>query len=143
MAIHLNFVVVDVSENSYAEIDYLLKAARSYYEADTKLENLCIRSNDKSFMESALQCYNNAINLLPDDSPMKAAVVQELLKVKPSVEVSCGFTSPSHKIHELDIAAKECVRIKDFIGALDKRTELINVVYERNVQYLYVDVIRR
>lgn len=108
-----------------------------------KLENLCIRSNDKSFIECALQCYNNAIILLPDDSPMKAAIVREMLKVKPSVEVNCGFTSPSHKIHELDVAARECVRTKDFISALDKRTELINSVNERNVQYLYVDVIRR
>ncbi len=130
-------------ENSYAEIDYLLKAARSFHEADAKLENLCIRSNDKVYIECALQCYNSAIDLLPDSSPMKAAVVKEMLKVKPSVEVTSGFTSPSHKIHELEVAAKVCVKTKDFFGALDKRTEIMDSINERNVQYLYVDVIRR
>lgn len=134
---------VHVVENTYAEIDYLLKAARSYHEADMKLENLCIRSNDKAFIDCALQCYDSAINLLPDGSPMKAAVAKEMLKVKPSVEVSSGFTSPSHKIHDLEVAAKECVRSKDFVSALDKRTEIISNLNERNVQYLYVDVIRR
>lgn len=74
---------------------------------------------------------------------MKAAVVREMLKVKPSVEVDSGFKSPSHKIHDLEVAAKECVRTKDFTGALDKRTEIFNSVSERNVQHLYVDVIRR
>ncbi|KAG4070079.1 hypothetical protein HA402_013739 [Bradysia odoriphaga] len=132
-----------IIENSYAEIDYLLKAARSYHDADIKLEKLCIRSNDRAFIECALQCYNNAITLLPDGSPMKAAVVREMLKVKPSVEVSSGFTSPSHKIHELEVAAKICVQRKDFTSALDKRTEVMDSINERNVQYLYVDVIRR
>lgn len=108
-----------------------------------KLENLCIRSNDKSFIDCSLQCYDSAINLLPQGSPMKAAVVREMLKVQPSVEVSNGFASPSHKIHDLDVAAKECVRTKDFVSALDKRTEIISDVNERNVQHLYVNVIRR
>lgn len=74
---------------------------------------------------------------------MKAAVVKEMLKVKPSVDVTSEFTSPSHKIHELETAAKNCVKRKDFMGALDKRTELMDSVTERNVQYLYVDVTRR
>lgn len=108
-----------------------------------KLENLYIRSNDKSFIDCSLQCYDSAVNLLSDDSPMKAAVIKEMLKVKPSVELTSGFNSSSHKIHDLEIAAKECVRTKDFVSALDKRTEIMNNVNERNVQYLYVDVMRR
>lgn len=74
---------------------------------------------------------------------MKLAVVREMLKIKPSVEVNSGFTSPSHKINDLEKAAEVCVQKKDFIGALDKRTEIFNNVTERNVQHLYVDVIRR
>lgn len=74
---------------------------------------------------------------------MKAAVVKEMLKVKPTAEVSSGFTSPSHKIHELETAANVCVTRKDFIGALDKRTEIMDSITERNVQYLYAGVIRR
>lgn len=132
-----------VVENTYAEVDYLLKAARSYHEADTKLENLCIRSNDKSFIECALQCYDNAIALLADGSPMKLAVVREMLKIKPTVEVNSGFTSPSHKIYDLEKAAEVCVRTKDFISALDKRTEIFNNVTDRKSQHLYTDVIRR
>ncbi|KAJ6646637.1 hypothetical protein Bhyg_01850 [Pseudolycoriella hygida] len=132
-----------ILENFCAEVDFLLKAARSYHEADTKLERLCIRSNDNSFIDSSLQCYNNAINLLPDDSPMKAAVIKEMLKVKPSVEVSSGFASPPHKIHDLAAAANEFMRTKDYKSALDKLDEIIDDVRERNVQHFYVDVIRR
>lgn len=108
-----------------------------------KLENLCIRSNDKSFIECALQCYDNAITLLPDDSPMKLAVVREMRKMQPSVELTSGFVSPSHKIYDLEKAAEVCVRKKDFIGALEKRTEIFNSVAERNMQHLYGDVIKR
>lgn len=141
--VDLHYTYILVAENTYAEIDFLLKAARAYHEADMKLENLCIRSNDKSYIECALQCYDDAMSLLSDGSPMKLAVAREMLKIKPSVELNSGFTSPSHKIYDLEIAAEVCVRRKDFVGALDKRTEIFNSTTERNVQHLYVDVIRR
>lgn len=126
-----------------AEVDFLLKSARASIQADRKPDNLCLLSNDHSHIEGALRCYNQALENLDDDSVMKAAIIREIKKIHPNFEATSGFQSPAHRIWDLDVAAIDSVVNKDFVGALEKRTEIFDDILERKVQNLYVELLSR
>lgn len=125
------------------EVDYLLRAARAYIAADTKAEALQLRSNDRAYIDGALQCYHQAMDQLPDDSVQKAAVIREMKIIKPNSDATSSFASPSHRIYDLEVSATHSLYDNDFVDALDKRTEIFDNILERKVSDLYLDLLKR
>lgn len=126
-----------------AEVDFLLKAARAYVQADIHAENLKLRSNDRANLEGALRCYQQALLNFEEDSVMRAAIIREIKKIHPISDMTSGFVSSSHRIYDLELSSNESIQIGDFVAALDKRTEIFDDIIERKVQHFYVDVMTR
>lgn len=126
--------------NPIFETHLLLKAARAFVEADK--DNLCLRSNEKPYLQGALTCYNTALMQLDDNSILKAAVIREMKQVNSNCEITSNFVSPAHRAHELDLAAIECIQCGNFECALEKITEVYDDVSERKVKHFYEDVLR-
>lgn len=129
--------------NKLSEVHFLLLSARSYISADRAIDHLHVRSNANEYIEGALNCYNQAIALLNDDSVMKAALIREMKQIQPNCELTSNFVSPAHRINDLEMAANECILTADYIGALDKLTEIYDDITERKMEYLYKDVLQR
>lgn len=128
--------------NSSAEVDYLLKSADASIAADRYLEQLHTLSNDRSHLENALRCYNQALDAYADESVFRAAIIRKIKRIQPHCELTSSFASPSHRMHDLDRAADACVRSGDYAAALEKRTEIFDDICERRVQSLYTDLLR-
>lgn len=124
-------------------MDYLLRAARAYVVADGRTEALHLRSNDRAYIDGALQCYHQAMDQLPDDSVTKAAVIREMKCIQPNSEATSSFASPSHRIHDLEVLATHNLYDEDFADALDKRTEIFDNILERRVSHLWCDLLAR
>lgn len=128
-------------KNQVLEIHLLIKAARSYIEADSILEKLCLRSNERQHRLAALDCYNNAITQLDDQSVIKASIIREMKKINPNCDLTTDFVSPAHRTHDLDLAANECIRIGHFESAFDKLTEIRDDIIERKTEEIYHDLL--
>lgn len=126
--------------NPICETHLLMKAARAFIEADK--DNLCLRSNEKSYLQGALNCYNTSLTQLDDNSVMKAAIIREMKQIHFNCEITSNFVSPAHRAHELDLAANECIRSGNFESALEKITEIYDDIIERKVENLYEDILR-
>lgn len=124
-------------------MDYLLRSARASIEADRDEQRLHSQSQDRSNRQGALRCYNQALACLADDSVMRAAVIRAIKKIQPHSDATSAFVSPSHRIWDLETAAKECVRCGDFVAALEKTTEIYDDIVERKMQSFYTDVLAR
>lgn len=129
--------------NTLSEIHFLLRSARAYSEADRMVDRLHLRSNANEYVSGALNCYNQAIQLLVDDSVMKAAIIREMKQIHSNCELMSNFASPAHRVYDLEMAANECIRTADFAGALDKLTEIYDDIVERKVLRFHGDVVRR
>lgn len=127
--------------NPVFERHLLLKAARSYREADTN--QLCLRSNTKSFTQGALSCYHRAITQLNDDCGTKAAVIREMKEINPNYDVTSNFESHCGRAKDLDLAANECIKSGNLESALEKITEICDDIVERKSETLYADILRK
>ena len=136
-------IYIYILGNTFAEVDFLLKSARASLAADAKVENLKVRTNDHAQIEAALRCYHDAISILDDNSVMKAAVIREMKKIQPNLETTSGFSSPAHRIYDLESAANECVVNEDYERALEKYTEIYDDILERKVHKMYEQVLAR
>lgn len=129
--------------NPLSEMHFLLRSARAFVDANRTADRLHLRSNANEYINGALNCYNQAIQLLDDDSVMKAAIIREMKQIHSNCELMSSFASPAHRMYDLELAANECIRTGDFAGALDKLTEIHDDVVERKVQQFHGEVIRR
>ncbi|XP_055684729.1 40-kDa huntingtin-associated protein [Lutzomyia longipalpis] len=129
--------------NGVTEVDALLKAAKAFVEAHENLEKLNVLSNAGEHLEGALRCYNQALGCLSEDSAMRAAIIRDIKRIKPNAENTSNFNSPSHRIFDLETAAKESIQAGDFVSALEKLTEICDDVGERRVEALYGSVLTR
>lgn len=126
-----------------SEIHFLLKAARAYKAADVRLEKLCLQSNSHEYIQGALNCYNQALNLCENDAVMKAAIIREMKKIHPNCELISNFSSPAHRAYELDLDANFSIRTDDFETALDKLTEIYDDVMERKKHSIYEHLLHK
>lgn len=62
--------------NPLSEMHFLLRSARAFVDANRTADRLHLRSNANEYINGALNCYNQAIQLLDDDSVMKAAIIR-------------------------------------------------------------------
>lgn len=129
--------------NTLSEVHFLLRSARSYCEADRTVDCLHLRSNANEYINGALNCYNQAILLLNDDSVMKTGIIREMKRIHTNCELMSNFVSPAHRMYDLEMAANECIRTGDYAGALDKLTEVYDDITERKVQQFHCDMLQR
>lgn len=74
---------------------------------------------------------------------MRLAIIREMHQIEPFAEVNSEFILPLVKIYNLDKVAEVCVQQKDFVSAMNKRTEICKNVTDIEARHLYVDVLRR
>lgn len=129
--------------NTVTEVDFLLKSARAFVQANNEIEKLELRSNKKEYIEGALKSYTQALVKLNDESVMKAAIIREIKKVNQNFECTSSFPSPCHRIFELEQSAIECINKKDYVSALEKLTDIFDNVSERKTFQLYLNIMNR
>ncbi|XP_038112894.1 uncharacterized protein LOC6044232 [Culex quinquefasciatus] len=129
--------------NEPGEVDALLKAARAFRKANEKQIKINPENASGDHLEGAFRCYTQALSRLPDDSVTKAAIIRELKEVSPNVEITSNFSSPSHRIWDLEQSAEESIKIHDYVAAFEKLTEIYDDVTERRCEEMYPQVMQR
>ena len=130
--------------NKIAEVDGYLKAARCFKKANERFENLGIQNEYEEYLEGAFKCYTDALTIMPDDfHVMKAAVIRELKTIDPHSEQTSNFSSSCHRIWDLEQSSRESIKIKDYVSALDKLTDIYDDITERKVEHMYAGVMQR
>jgi factor VIII intron 22 protein len=116
-----------------------------FVKADRKITDLGFGNQNHEHLEGALRCYNQALSRLPEGSAvMKTAIIRELKKIDPNTEQTSNFSSNAHRIHDLEVAARENILHNiDYISALEKLNEIYDDITERKVQSMYEDVMMR
>lgn len=130
-------------QNSMAECQALLKAARLFLKAHDEMESLLLRSNRQEYKETALHCFTQAVEKCPDDSVIKAAIIREMTPLQPHYEGTSTFNSPAHRIYELELATEHCLKNHDYLKALQQLDDIVDNIYERKKQNLYQEVLAR
>lgn len=130
-------------QNSMAEYQALLKAARLFLKADNEMDALLLRSNRPEYRDTALHCFTQAVEKCPDDSVIKAAIIREMMPLQPHYESTSTFNSPAHRIYELELAAERCIKNHDYLKALQQLDDIVDNIYERKKQHLYQEVLAR
>uniref|UniRef100_A0A182PFP4 Uncharacterized protein n=1 Tax=Anopheles epiroticus TaxID=199890 RepID=A0A182PFP4_9DIPT len=129
--------------NDIGEVEALLRAARAFRTAHDKQERMCVENIAHTYHEGAFRCYTQALSRLPDKSVLGAAVIRELKEITPAVELTSDFSSPCHRIWDLEQSAEENLTGRDYVGAFEKLSEIYDDVIERKCEPLYRDVMRR
>lgn len=129
--------------NDTGEVEALLRAARSFRTAHAKQERLRVCNIIHAYHEGAFRCYTQALSRLPDKSVIGAAIIRELKEISPCVELTSDFSSPCHRIADLERSAEESLAGRDYVGAFEKLSEIYDDVTERKCEALYQDVMRR
>uniref|UniRef100_A0A182WH44 Uncharacterized protein n=1 Tax=Anopheles minimus TaxID=112268 RepID=A0A182WH44_9DIPT len=129
--------------NDMGEVDALLRAARSFRTAHDKQERMRVANISHAYHEGAFRCYTQALSRLPDKSVIGAAIIRELKEINPNVELTSDFSSPCHRIWDLEQSAEENLTARDYVGAFEKLSEIYDDVTERKCESLYQDVMKR
>ena len=126
-----------------AFISYL-KASRSFVKADKRKTELGFLNNHE-LLEGANRSYFQALTGVKD-SVMKACIIREmreLVEVNNNLMLTSDLQSPCHRIYDLEKASNENIKSNDFIGALEKLTEIIDDISERKEVKSFYDVVQR
>ncbi|XP_055641722.1 40-kDa huntingtin-associated protein [Toxorhynchites rutilus septentrionalis] len=129
--------------NDAGEVDALLRAARTYRVAHNKQIKIKIENIYGDHLEGAFRCYTQALLKLPDDSVTKAAIIRELKEINPNVEIISNFSSPCHRIWDLEQSAEDSIKFHDYVAAFEKLTEIYDDIIERRCEALYPEVMKR
>ncbi|XP_055542193.1 40-kDa huntingtin-associated protein [Wyeomyia smithii] len=129
--------------NETAEVDALLKAARAFRTAHDKQTNIRTDNRTSDCLEGAFRCYTHALSSLPEDSVAKAAIIRELREINPNAEITSNFSSPSHRIWDLEQSAEDSIRAVDYVAAFEKLSEIYDDITERRCAELYPEVMKR
>uniref|UniRef100_A0A182Q9Q3 Uncharacterized protein n=1 Tax=Anopheles farauti TaxID=69004 RepID=A0A182Q9Q3_9DIPT len=129
--------------NDMGEVEALLRAARSFRSAHDKQTRMHITNIPHTYHEGAFRCYTQALSRLPDKSVIGAAIIRELKEINPNVELTSDFSSPCHRIWDLEQSAEENLNARDYVGAFEKLSEIYDDVTERKCESLYQDVMKR
>ncbi|XP_050078240.1 40-kDa huntingtin-associated protein [Anopheles maculipalpis] len=129
--------------NDVGEVDALLRAARSFRAAHDKQERMRATNISHAYHEGAFRCYTQALSRLPDKSVIGAAIIRELKEINPNVELTSDFSSPCHRIWDLEQSAEGNLAARDYVAAFEKLSEIYDDVIERKCESLYQDVMKR
>lgn len=123
------------------DVEALLKGARMFRKANERKNKLGFINNNEN-LEGAFRCYSQALST--EKNPvMKACIIREFTEINKNLNVTSEFNSPCHRVHELKLASSNDIQKNDFVAALDKLTEIIEMLAERKSEMLYEDVIAR
>lgn len=137
----LCFLGVAKCNESESDFDSFLKAARMFRKADKRKTQLGFLNNCE-LLEGANRSYFQALSTV-DDSVMKACVIREMRELNNNLTLTSDFNSACHRIFDLEQAANKNINSNDFIGALEKLTEIVDDITERKEINSYSDVMRR
>jgi factor VIII intron 22 protein len=126
------------SENDF---DSFLKAARMFRKSDERKTQLGFLNNHE-LLEGANRSYFQALSTA-EDSVMKACIIREMRELNSNLTLTSDFNSACHRIYDLELASNENIKCNDFIGALEKLTEIVDDITERKEVNSYHDVMRR
>lgn len=130
-------------ENKVTAVDFLLKAGRAFEKADERANELNGCSNSHENLTAALRCYNEALALVAEDSAIRAGITIKKNRICPHSEVSSNFVSPTHRIHDLDISARNHIRSQGHHAALEKLTEIFDILEEEKSEDYYRHTLAR
>ncbi|KAG5678747.1 hypothetical protein PVAND_008392 [Polypedilum vanderplanki] len=133
--------VAKCNEGSGGDVEALLKGARHFRKANDRKIKLGFMNNNEH-LEGAYRCYSQALSI-EKDPVMKACIIREFGEININLNVTSDFHSPSHRIHELELASIEDIKQNNFISALDKLTEISDDFTERKCEFMYTEVIGR
>jgi len=137
----LCFLGVAKCHEADKDFESFLKAARQFRKADelkTKLGFI----NNHELLDGAEQAYQQSLALV-EDSVMRACIIREMRELNNDLNITSDFNSASHRIYDLELASQANIRANDFIGALEKLTEIVDDITERKATHSYYDVMRR
>lgn len=137
----LCFLGVAKCHESDNDFESFLKAARQFKKADERKTKLGFINNHE-FLEGAHRAYFQALATV-DDSVIRTCIIREMKDLNNDMNITSDFNSASHRIFDLEVASKANIRSNDFIGALEKLTEIVDDVTERKEVNSYYDVMRR
>lgn len=123
------------------DFESFLKAARYFRKADERRTQLGFINNHE-FLEGAHRSYQQGLALV-DDPVMRTCVIREMREVNNDLNTTSDFNSASHRIYDLELASQENIRSHDYVGALEKLTEIVDDITERKEARHYYDVMRR
>lgn len=123
------------------DFESYLKAARMFKKADERKTKLGFLNNH-DYLEGAHRSYFQSLASV-EDSVMRTCIIRELKELNNDINITSDFNSASHRIYDLEIASKENIRSNDFIGALEKLTEIVDDITERKEVDRYYDVMQR
>lgn len=137
----LCFLGVAKCNEAEGDVEALLKGARMFRKADERKNKLGFINNNEN-LEGAFRCYSQA--LTTEKNPvMKACIIREFTEINKNLSVTSDFHSPCHRVYELQLASVNDIQKNDFVAALDKLTEIIEIQAERKSEALYEEVIAR
>ncbi|XP_055838100.1 uncharacterized protein LOC129906379 [Episyrphus balteatus] len=128
--------------NNLSEVNCYLKSARAFLKANQISEDLQMRSNKEEYREGALKSYYLALTRVADDGVLKAAIIRETTAVNSNYDGTSTFSSPSHRIFDMELSAKKNVETGDYLGALERLTDIYDNLTERKKQHLYSDLLK-
>jgi hypothetical protein len=112
-----------------------------FRKADSRRTKLGFLNNNE-FLEGANRSYFQALATI-DDSVMRTCTIREIRELNKDLNITSDFNSAAHRIYDLEIASNENINSNDFIGALEKLTEIVDDITERKEVNSYFDVMRR
>jgi factor VIII intron 22 protein len=128
--------------NEPNDFDSYLKAARCFRKADERISKLG-SINSHNLLEGAHRSYFQALDAIEDDSVMKTCIIREMRELNKNLNLTSDFNSASHRIHDLEVASNDNIMSRDFIGALEKLTEIVDDITERKETASYSEVMKR
>ena len=137
----LCFLGVAKCNESENDFESYLKAARMFKKADERKSKLGFLNNHE-YLEGAHRSYFQALGVV-DDSVMRTCIIRELRELNSDINITSDFNSASHRIYDLELASNENIQANDFIGALEKLTEIVDDITERKEIQSYNEVMKR
>lgn len=123
------------------DFESFLKAARLFRKADERRSKLGFINNHE-LLEGAHRSYQQGLALV-DDSVMRTCIIREMRELNNDLNITSDFNSSCHRIYDLELASRANINSKDFVGALEKLTEIVDDITERKEAHSYYDVMRR
>jgi factor VIII intron 22 protein len=137
----LCFLGVAKCNETENDSESFLKAARAFKKADSRKTKLGFQNNHE-FLEGASRSYFQALAVV-DDSVMRTCIIREMRETNKDLNITSDFNSACHRIFDLEVASNQDILANDFIGALEKLTEIVDDITERKEINSYFDVMRR
>lgn len=137
----LCFLGVAKCNENEGDVEALLKGARMFRKANERKNKIGFINNEEN-LEGAFRCYSQAL-AIEKNPVMKTCIIREFSEINKSLNVTSDFNSPCHRTFELEVSSNDSIRANDFISALEKLTEIVEMFTERKCESLYTEVLAR